>query len=269
MDKHVVSEKPFSLEFIYNVFNLAPIGIVIANDQGVIEDANQYLCDAVQYSKEELLGQKVEVLVPERIRGQHVGMREGYIKNPSNRMMGQNRELFCVTKSGAEIPVEVGLSTVSEHGDMKIVVTVADVTVKRESDRKLRAISLELEEVSTPILEVWEKIAVVPIIGTLDSDRSMKLMENTLIRMKESRYHVTILDITGLTGIDTSIANHLLRLASAIRLMGGVAMITGVSPEIAKTIVRLGVNLGELRTSASLANGLKNAISLLERQDLL
>lgn len=262
-------EAGMTMDFLYSVFNLAPIGIVITSADGVIEDVNTYLCDVMQYAKSELVGQTVEMLVPERIRTQHVGMRGSYLTKPSNRMMGQNRELFCLTKSGAELPVEVGLAPVTTGDQLKIVVTLVDVRVKREADRKLRAMSLELEEISTPILEVWEKIAVVPIIGSLDSHRSQMLMENTLTRMKESRFEVTILDITGLIGIDTSIANHLLRLAAAIRLMGGQAVITGISPEIAKTIVRLGVNLGELRTSSSLATGLKYAISQLIRPELL
>ncbi len=254
----------FNQEFLYSIFNLAPVGIIVANKEGIIEDINKYLCNVTLYQRDELIGQAVEVLVPERLRVSHVGIRQGFMANPSNRMMGQNRELFCVTKSGTEVPIEVGLAPVHIKDELKVVVTLVDVSVKQEADRKLRAMSRELEEVSTPILEIWDRIAVVPIIGTLDSDRSMKLMESTLTKMKEGRYRVTILDITGLTAIDTNIANHLLRLAAAIKLMGGQAVITGISPEIAKTIVRLGVNLGDLRTSSSLSSGLQFAMTLLE-----
>lgn len=257
------SESSFTLEFLYSVFELAPIGILIVDEQGNLEDSNQYMCAATGYERHELIGQKVEMLVPERYRADHSALREGYAQTPSNRMMGQNRELFCVTKDGRELPIEVGLAPVREGGSLKVVATITDVTLKRESEKKLRALSRELEEVSTPMLEVWDTIAVVPIIGTLDSARAQKLMETTLTRMKQSRYNAIILDITGLTGIDTGIANHLLRLTSAIRLMGGMAVITGVSPEIAKTLVQLGVSLGELKTSATLSNGLKYAIDQL------
>ena len=264
----ITAEAPqsaLSNEFLYSVFHLAPIGIVIADSQGVITDANQYICAVTDYEKAELVGQKVEILLPERFRGGHIKLREDFVSHPSNRMMGRNRELHAVSKLGNEFPIEVGLAPVQAESGLRIIVTITDVTLKRESDKKLRALSSELEEVSTPILEVWENVAVVPIIGTLDTERAQKLMENTLIKMKEARFKVTILDITGLSGIDTSVAHHLLRLTSAIRLMGGYSVLTGISPEIAKTIVRLGVNLGELKTSSTLSRGLRHAIEILDK----
>jgi len=258
------TEVIFSQEFLYSIFDLAPIGIIIANSQGVIEDANQYICSLTDYESEELVGQKVELLLPERFRGGHVALRDSFFAHPTIRMMGRNRELNAVTKSGSELPIEVGLAPIKSDGDLKVIVTITDVTMKREADNKMRALSIELEEVSTPILEVWEGVAVVPIIGSLDTDRAQKLLESTLAKMKDARFRVTILDITGLTCIDTSVAHHLLRLTAAIGLMGGHSVLTGISPEIAKTIVRLGVDLGELKTCSTLARGLNYAITVLE-----
>lgn len=253
----------FSLELLHSIVELAPIGVLIIDPDGVIEEANRYMCDLTGYSRDELIGKQVEILVPGRLREAHVGLRQSFMKTPTHRMMGHNRELACVDKMGREIPIEVGLAPVDDRDHRHIVVTVTNVTLKREGERKLRALAGELEEISTPVLEVWDKIAVVPIIGTLDSTRAQRLMENTLNHMSRERTQITILDITGMTSVDTALANHLLRLTAAIRLMGGLAVLTGISPETAKTLVRLGVDLGSIDTKPTLAGGLKFAIQKL------
>ncbi len=256
----------FSIELLYSVFELAPIGVMMIDPDGLIEDVNRYMCDLTSYDKAALIGQKIELLVPGRVREAHVGLRESYLRAPSNRMMGQNRELACVDKLGREIPIEVGLAPVVDGQHSHIVVTITDVTLKREGEQKLRSLAGELKEISTPVLEVWDKIAVVPIIGALDTARAQRLMENTLDHMRRERTRITILDITGMSSVDTAIANHILRLTAAIRLMGGQAVLTGISPETAKTLVRLGINLSSISTKPTLAGGLKHAIQCLDNE---
>jgi rsbT co-antagonist protein RsbR len=114
----------------------------------------------------------------------------------------------------------------------------------------------EMFELSTPVVELWQGILGLPIIGTLDSKRSQLVMETLLQRLGETQSEVAVIDITGVPVMDTSTAQHLLKTVTATRLMGADCIISGVRPQIAQTIVHLGVNLGDVVTKASLAGAL-------------
>ena len=114
----------------------------------------------------------------------------------------------------------------------------------------------EMFELSTPVVELWQGILGLPIIGTLDSKRSQQVMETLLTRLAETQSEVAVIDITGVPVMDTSTAQHLLKTVTAARLMGADCIISGVRPQIAQTIVHLGVNLGDVTTKASMAGAL-------------
>ena len=112
----------------------------------------------------------------------------------------------------------------------------------------------ELMELSTPVVTLWEGILALPVIGTLDSARTQVVMENLLQRIVESGAEIAIIDITGVPTVDTVTAQHLLKTVDAARLMGADCIISGIRPQIAQTIVHLGVNLGTVITKATLAD---------------
>jgi rsbT co-antagonist protein RsbR len=114
----------------------------------------------------------------------------------------------------------------------------------------------EMFELSTPVVELWQGILGLPIIGTLDSKRSQQVMETLLNRLAETQSEVAVIDITGVPVMDTSTAQHLLKTVTATRLMGADCIISGIRPQIAQTIVHLGVNLGDVTTKASMAGAL-------------
>jgi len=114
----------------------------------------------------------------------------------------------------------------------------------------------EMFELSTPVVELWQGILGLPIIGTLDSKRSQQVMETLLNRLAETQSEVAVIDITGVPVMDTSTAQHLLKTVAATRLMGADCIISGIRPQIAQTIVHLGVNLGNVTTKASMAGAL-------------
>ena len=114
----------------------------------------------------------------------------------------------------------------------------------------------EMFELSTPVVELWQGILGLPIIGTLDSKRSQQVMEALLQRLAETQSEVAVIDITGVPVMDTLTAQHLLKTVTATRLMGAECIISGVRPQIAQTIVHLGVNLGDVTTKASMAGAL-------------
>jgi rsbT co-antagonist protein RsbR len=118
----------------------------------------------------------------------------------------------------------------------------------------------ELLELSTPVVKLWEGVLALPMIGTLDSARTQVVMESLLQRIVETGSEIAILDITGVPTVDTLVAQHLLKTISAIRLLGADCIISGVRPQIAQTIVHLGVDLGDVTTKATLADALLLAL---------
>jgi rsbT co-antagonist protein RsbR len=118
----------------------------------------------------------------------------------------------------------------------------------------------EMLELSTPVVKLWDGILALPMIGTLDSARTQVVMENLLQKVVETGAQVAILDITGVPTVDTLVAQHLLKTVTALRLMGAECIISGVRPQIAQTIVHLGVDLQGVTTKANLADALALAL---------
>jgi len=123
----------------------------------------------------------------------------------------------------------------------------------------------EMLELSTPVIQLWDGILAMPIIGTLDSARTQVVMEALLQQIVATRSPIAILDITGVPTVDTLTAQHLLKTVAATRLMGAECIISGIRPQIAQTIVHLGVELGNVITKASLADAFQLALKKLGR----
>jgi rsbT co-antagonist protein RsbR len=121
----------------------------------------------------------------------------------------------------------------------------------------------EMLELSTPVIQLWDGVLALPIIGTLDSSRTQIVMEALLQQVVATRSPIAILDITGVPTVDTLTAQHLLKAVAATRLMGAECIISGIRPQIAQTIVHLGVNLGDVVTKASLADAFRLALKKL------
>lgn len=124
----------------------------------------------------------------------------------------------------------------------------------------------EMAEISTPVIRIWEGILALPIIGTLDSSRTQVIMEALLNEIVATGSSITILDISGVPAVDSLVAQHLIKTVSATRLMGAECIISGIRPEIAQTIVHLGINLSDIITKASLASALQYAFQVLNLQ---
>ena len=120
--------------------------------------------------------------------------------------------------------------------------------------------SRELLELSTPVVELWDDIVALPLVGTLDSQRTQIVMETLLQKIVQTGASIAIIDITGVPMVDTLVAQHLLKTVAATRLMGADCIISGIRPQIAQTIVHLGVNLGEVTTKATLADAFQVAL---------
>jgi rsbT co-antagonist protein RsbR len=119
---------------------------------------------------------------------------------------------------------------------------------------------------SAPLIPVFDKITVMPLVGTIDTDRAKKIMENLLQGVVKHRSEVVLIDITGVPVVDTMVAHHIIQAAEAVRLVGAKCLLVGIRPEIAQTIVNLGINLNEIITKNSLKKGVEFALEMTERK---
>jgi rsbT co-antagonist protein RsbR len=144
----------------------------------------------------------------------------------------------------------------------RIAVTVG-VSFVDERERVIREQQAAIRELSTPVLQVRDRLVILPIIGVLDTQRARQLTEQLLGAIQTNRAKVVVIDITGVASIDLTVANHLVQTVEASRLMGASAIITGLSSEIAQTLVDLGVDLSMMKTVGDLQGGLEEAERLL------
>ncbi len=129
--------------------------------------------------------------------------------------------------------------------------TRREATIRRQQE--------EMEELATPVVKIWDGILALPLVGTLDTRRSQKVTESLLEAIAATGSEVAILDLTGVPTIDTRMAQHLMRTVAATRLMGANCILSGIRPQIAQTIVHLKIQLGDIKTEATLAAALKSA----------
>ena len=133
-------------------------------------------------------------------------------------------------------------------------------TYQKSREEVINRQQMELLELSTPVVKLWDGILALPMIGTLDSARTQVVMESLLQKIVETESQIAIIDITGVPTVDTLVAQHLLKTVTALRLMGADCIISGVRPQIAQTIVHLGVDLQGVTTKANLADALALAL---------
>ncbi|HEY4650665.1 MAG TPA: STAS domain-containing protein [Pontibacter sp.] len=150
--------------------------------------------------------------------------------------------------------------TINNLLDQLSIVTF-ETFIKGREDVILRQTD-EINEISTPVIRVWDGILALPIIGTLDSARTQIVMENLLQEIVNTGSTIAILDISGVPAVDSLVAQHLIKTVSATRLMGAECIISGIRAEIAQTIVHLGIDLSNIKTKATLASALQLAFSM-------
>jgi rsbT co-antagonist protein RsbR len=132
-----------------------------------------------------------------------------------------------------------------------------------------RTVSLQkiaLQELSAPLIPVFDGISVMPLVGTIDTERAKQIMENLLNGVVKNRSEVVLIDITGVPVVDTMVAHHIIQAADAVRLVGAKCMLVGIRPEIAQTIVNLGINLNQITTKNTLKKGIESALEIMNKK---
>jgi rsbT co-antagonist protein RsbR len=208
-------------------------------------------------------------------------MSEKGIKNIEKRI--EAIEEILASAAGGDFEAQIAIDTDSadlitsvETGINLLIADLGDEVrnSQRRADELQEKLDLiekqrkAIEELSTPIIKIWEQVLVLPLIGSLDTRRSQKLTESLLTDIAASQSKVAILDITGVPTVDSAVANHLLKTVASVKLLGAQCVVTGIRPEVAQTIVHLGVDLADVETLANLSEGLKWAFNHLGQRML-
>ena len=255
------------------------MGVIEFQPDGTIMSANPAFLKLMGYTEGELAGQQHRVFVTpqERVSAEYASfwqeLASGKVKS------GQFHRL---AKNGKSIWLEANYNPVFDlEGRVERVVKFAiDITDKVESARATEIalkqvreaelireeLNLALEEMSTPVMPIWDGILLLPLIGVVDSARTDQVVNKTLERINETRSKVFLLDISGVPAMDTAVANQLLKISKATQLMGCETVISGLSPAIARTMVELGVEVGEVRTTATLQQAFAIALGKRNKQ---
>jgi rsbT co-antagonist protein RsbR len=167
------------------------------------------------------------------------------------RELGGNAEALAdETWKATEVLDRLGLYTT------EVYQTAREALIARQQE--------EMLELSTPVVKLWDGIVALPLIGTLDSSRTQIVMENLLQNIVDTGSAIAIIDITGVPTVDTLVAQHLLKTVAAAKLMGADCIISGIRPQIAQTIVHLGIALGDVVTKGTLADAFKEALDRID-----
>jgi rsbT co-antagonist protein RsbR len=143
---------------------------------------------------------------------------------------------------------------------------VIDIMERVQYEERVREQSQTIREMSTPTIELWDGVLVLPVVGVVDSMRAQHMMESMLNKIMEIYSKVIIMDIHGVAAVDTAVANHLIKITKATKLMGCECIISGISPAVAQTIIELGIDMESIKTKATLSDALAEAFSILNLQ---
>lgn len=183
------------------------------------------------------------------------------------------RHYLAIMEKAVDMLIEAGIEGVAAKDRLATIASirrvanmegamVVDVYAARTSEIITQQ-SRALTDMSTPITAIWDGILMLPVVGIVDSRRAQDIMQRMLEQISEKRATVFILDISGVAVVDTAVANHLIRMTKAARLMGSYTIVSGLSPSVAQTIVELGIEVGEMRTTGNLQDALRIAFERL------
>lgn len=146
-------------------------------------------------------------------------------------------------------------------GGLEFVVDIKDQILYEE---RLKEQSRTIREMSTPTIELWKGVLVLPVVGVVDSMRAQHMMESMLNKIAETHSKVIIMDIQGVAALDTAVANHLIKITIATKLMGCECILSGITPAVAQTIIQLGIDMENIKTKSTLSDGLGEAFKILD-----
>ena len=248
------------------VFDAITDAMIVIDARGVIEMFNPAAERIFGYTAEQASGCNVSMLMPEPYRREHDGYLERYLKTGEAKIIGLGRELVARREDGSVFPIDLTVTETRFGEERKFVGIVRDITQRKAAQNLIAEQSRALLELSTPVIRAWDEVVLLPLIGVIDSARAQQIIENLLEAIVKTESRVAIIDVTGVPIMDTMVAQHLIKTVSAAKMLGTEVILTGISPDIALTLVKLGVDFGGIRTCASLRTSVEEALELVGKE---
>jgi PAS domain S-box-containing protein len=228
--------------------------IITLGDDGTIDSVNPAAARIFGYDADEMTGRPIQLLLPAPHDQQY-------------QVIGVGREVVGRRKDGTEFPLDLAIGEMRLGDQHRYIGVAHDLTERKRAaeeharlqERIIQAQAATLAELSTPLIPISDHVVVMPLIGAIDSDRAGQVLETLLHGIERSHARVAILDITGVPLVDTQVAKSLITAAQAVRLLGARIVLTGIRPEVAQTLVGLGVDLGDIVTHSTLQSGIAYA----------
>lgn len=263
------------VHFLQTLIDVIPAPIFYKDAKGVYLGCNTAFENFLGKKREEIVGKTVYDLSPPDLAEIYHQADMELLAKKETQVYEASVQYADKTRRNVIFHKAVFLNTTSEIGGL--IGVILDITDRKKAEEELRQhqellvekvdiIEQQTEalmELSTPVIQIWEGVLIVPLIGTIDSRRAAQIMESVLEEITRTEAEQIIIDITGVPVVDTEVANHLLKTIQATRLLGAECMIVGISSQIAQTLVTLGVDLNEMTTYAKLEKGLLAALSQL------
>ena len=252
------------------------MAVIEFDTDGTILRANDIFLDLMGYESHEIQGKHHRIFVSTELGGS-----EEYAKFWIDLAQGkfQRGRFERLTKTGEPVWLEATYSPIFDlrGRPVKVIKFAYDITAQirqaaeldealsaaREAERVRNELDRAVQLMSTPVTPIWEGILLLPLVGVLDSMRAADIMKKSLSMISETRAKVFVLDISGVATVDTAVANQLIKITKATRLLGCHAIVSGLSPAIAHTIVELGVDVESIRTTATLRDAFETALTII------
>lgn len=253
------------------------MAVIEFTPDGTIKRANDLFCAIMDYSEDEIRGSHHKIFLNaeeaqslsyqqfwkrlasgEVISGQFERISKNgnpvWLEATYNPILNLNKEVVRVIKFSTDVTGKVQNSLRVTENAKQLEAALQHAI---ESDKKRQELDQTLQEMSTPVTPIWEDILLLPLVGVVDSNRTDDIMRKSLAKISDTEARIFILDISGVPMVDTAVANQFIKITKATRLMGCETIISGLSPCIAQTMVDLGVEVGQIRTTATLRDALK------------
>jgi len=263
----VVRELRATLHRLEQIFQANPLAMIEADNKGEIVQWNPAAERIFGWSAVEAIGKNaIALLVPglalEHVQGTVGALLNGQAANSRNENVTKDGRVITCQWHNAVLKDEAGkvLGWLSQTEDVSAQVQ-AEAERLALQEQIIEGQQAALRELSTPIIPITDGVIAMPLIGAIDSNRAQQVIEGLLTGVAELGATTAILDITGVPVVDTQVANALLRAAQAVKLLGAQVIITGIRPEVAQTLVGLGLDLSSITTLATLQSGIAWALA--------
>ncbi|RFU60777.1 PAS domain S-box protein [Peribacillus glennii] len=206
-------------------------------------------------SSGEVIGKSVSDIIPE----QYAELTASHIKS----ILEENKPTGVIEKKlrrfdGSLVDVKTNCTPIQYEGKKAVLSVVRDVTRSKEIERELERVSKEIYALSVPIVPVLEGVAVMPLVGTIDSDRAQYILENVPIKVQEQKVHTLISDFSGIYELDQMVIDFLFRTSAVLGLLGVRSVVSGVSPAVARSVVQLGADLSLIQIFGTVQQAIKD-----------